>query len=151
MAMKKQLPIEPEEKPEDIEFDDEKEEEQLNIEDFIEIGGSPVPGVTLRKILHGDETEFTRIAWSPDGRYLASISGDKTIRIWDVEHEECIGVLKEEHSHWGIAWSPIGDRFVTGSSSGEIKVWKFVNSNLEFKIVDSMYKRQGVMKVMCSA
>ncbi|MFH1907231.1 MAG: hypothetical protein ABIL11_07610 [Chloroflexota bacterium] len=39
MARKKQPKIEPEEEPE--------------VEEFMEIGGSPLPGITLRTILRG--------------------------------------------------------------------------------------------------
>jgi WD40 repeat protein len=60
-------------------------------QDFMEIGGSPVPGITLRQRLRG-RSVIHRIAWSPNGRLLASPSDDKTIRIWDVECGECVAV-----------------------------------------------------------
>lgn len=62
--------------------------------DFTEIGGSPVPGLTLRHVLRGHTDSISRIAWSPDGKYLASPSRDKTIRIWDVSMGECVRFWK---------------------------------------------------------
>ena len=46
-------------------------------------GWQPVPGVTLRLTLRGHSDLVGRIAWSPDGKWLASPSADDTMRIWD--------------------------------------------------------------------
>jgi WD40 repeat protein len=66
------------------------EQEEPEVPTFTEIGGSPVPGLTLRHVLRGHTGGINRIAWSPDGHYLASPSDDKSLRIWDVERGECI-------------------------------------------------------------
>ncbi len=56
-------------------------QEKPEVKDFVEIGGSPVPGLTLRHVLRGHGYYINWIAWSSDGKYLASASNDKTIRI----------------------------------------------------------------------
>jgi len=64
------------------------------------------------------------IQFSPDGRYLASGSGDTTVRFWDVNtetpHHTCKG-----HKHWilSIAWSPDGKKLASGCKNGQICVW----------------------------
>ena len=63
---------------------------------FTEIGGSPAPGVTLRQVLRGHDARILRIAWSPDGAYLASPSEDGTIRIWEWRSGNCV-TLWERH------------------------------------------------------
>jgi small GTP-binding protein len=93
-------------------------------QDFMEIGGSPVPGLTLRHVLRGHTGRINRIAWSPDGRRLASASRDKTIRIWDVERGECTTMLRE-HEDWctSVAWSPDGGRLARDSYGNTVCIW----------------------------
>jgi len=57
-------------------------------------------------------------------RYLASGSGDMTVRFWDIDtetpHHCCRG-----HSHWVlyVAWSPDCKRLASGCKNGNICVW----------------------------
>ncbi|KAK1259214.1 hypothetical protein QJS04_geneDACA010205 [Acorus gramineus] len=64
------------------------------------------------------------VSFSPDGRQLASGSGDTTVRIWDLNTQTplytCTG-----HKNWVlcIAWSPDGIHLVSGSKAGELLIW----------------------------
>src|SRR5256885_609016 len=83
-------------------------------QDFMDVGGSPVPGLTLRCILLSQEATFRGIVWSPDGLRLVLPSTGKTIGIWDSEQGECLVVLE----HGGMEarsaiWSSDGEMLAT--------------------------------------
>lgn len=60
-----------------------------------QVGEEPVPGMRLRCICRGHTgTIDHRIAWSPCGRFFASSSSDKTIRVWDTIDGKCLNVFE---------------------------------------------------------
>ncbi|MEM7795203.1 MAG: TIR domain-containing protein [Cyanobacteria bacterium P01_C01_bin.118] len=92
--------------------------------DGVSVGESPVPGLTLKRILRGHTDWIGNISWSPDGRFLASPSGDNTICIWNVSNSECRTILKG-HTNLvnSVAWSPDGRRLASASSDNTIRLW----------------------------
>lgn len=81
-------------------------------------------GLRLLATLMGHDGEIRRLAWSPDGRFLASPSSDHTVRIWDTETGRAIHVLT---GHAGtvycVAWSPDGRLLASGSADTTIRIW----------------------------
>ncbi|EDQ85577.1 uncharacterized protein MONBRDRAFT_34170 [Monosiga brevicollis MX1] len=62
--------------------------------------------------------------FSPNGQQLATGSGDKTVRFWDVNTQTPKSTCKG-HRHWVqcIAWSPDGLYVASGGRDNELRIW----------------------------
>ncbi|MBD2358865.1 TIR domain-containing protein [Tolypothrix sp. FACHB-123] len=96
---------------------------------------SPPSGFKLRYTLEGHSDIITQIAWSADGKKLASASKDHTIQLWNTETGELMSVL-EGHTDtiFGIAWSPDGEILASVSADETIKIWNTKTGNLRSAI-----------------
>ncbi len=80
-------------------------------------------GTTLRTCRkHSDSIQT--IAWSPDGRYLASGGRDKLVHVWDALTGDNV-VVYRDHLLWvySAAWSQDGRFIATGGAEGEVHFW----------------------------
>ncbi len=48
----------------------------------------------VRAVLRGHEAAVWAVAWSPDGRQLATASNDRTIRVWDTQAGSELAILR---------------------------------------------------------
>ncbi|KAI9574602.1 WD40-repeat-containing domain protein [Boletus coccyginus] len=76
--------------------------------------------------LEGHSLTVTRIAFSPDDRYIVTVSRDRTWRAFEKRDDGYFPVAADK-SHariiWDCAWSREGDVFATASRDKTVKIW----------------------------
>ena len=96
----------------------------------------------LQGNLSGHTEHIEALAFSPDAKQLASISRDKTARLWDVESGEQImelpltppsGPRQYRSYDRGITFSPRGD-LIAGGQWGEIVLWNATDGKVYMTI-----------------
>ena len=72
----------------------------------------------------GHTGRINAIAWSPDGRRIASVGSDKSMQVWDASSGKLIFVYRHRSSAFNtVAWSFDSRRIATGSNDKTVQVW----------------------------
>jgi WD40 repeat protein len=81
--------------------------------------------------LTGHTRNVWSVAFSPDGRLLASGSNDNTIKLWEVASGREVRILTgHSGAVFSVAFSPDGRLLASGSYDTTIKLWEVATGNL---------------------
>lgn len=85
------------------------------------LADEPKPRATLK----GHTDEVTSLAFTTDGKTLASGSADRSVRLWEVASGKCRSTLKDAGGYgWtAVAFSPDGKTLASGGGGGPLTLW----------------------------
>ncbi len=97
------------------------------------------------KTLQGHKDSVSQLAFSPDGKLLASVAfgNDRPLRLWDVTTGNLLKTLTHNANYWGIlTFSNDGKTLACETWDGDIELWDVatktlrttLGENLEFNI-----------------
>ena len=74
--------------------------------------------------LKGHSREVSSVAFSPDGKRLATASADRTVKVWDATTGQETLTLKGHSGEVNsVVFSPDGKRLASASGDQTVKVW----------------------------
>jgi hypothetical protein len=98
------------------------------------------------RLLKGHNGPVFDVAFDPAGRLLASASGDRTVKLWDVATGERLDTFSQPtKEQYAVAFSPDGQHVIAGGVDSRIRVWRISPTAKEGTndLVQSLFAHDG--------
>ena len=95
--------------------------------------------------MQGHKDCIYSIAWSPDGKLLASGSYDRMVKLWDVATgRELFNLQDHIDAVFAVAFSPDGKRLASASQDRTVKIWNVATGRRLYTLSDALDGLNGI-------